>query len=348
MRSSIRTRQNASDLLKEKKWVIPSIVLVLVFFSYWNGRDTVESHFDTTPIRRPVVKIEQVNHRHNDKEGISKIGNKDESLICNKYVNPTVFNRSPVMEISLLGERNTGTNWVTALLSKCFPGIKTSARLVRWKHWFQDDDSNENERQKTLVIAMFRNPYEWVMAMRKTPHHSPSHLRLKWQNFVTKPWTMTRPESDLVFSNSTGQICHEKFAYKDIISCQRQPPELMSSTGGYSSGKPIYEMRHDGSGKPFANILEMRAAKIHNHLGVQEWPWVSGVHVVRYEDLLEDGTGHFIKNLEKLTGVTASCKAEPPQPKRKKRKLSKEFVKYISEYADWKTERLVGYKKKIE
>jgi len=71
----------------------------------------------------------------------------------------------PVTSIRLLGERNTGTNWITAVLADCFPDVDSAPRLIRWKHWFQEDDLR-NDHPRTLVIAMFRNPYEWVAAMR--------------------------------------------------------------------------------------------------------------------------------------------------------------------------------------
>lgn len=248
----------------------------------------------------------------------------------------------PVTSIRLLGERNTGTNWITAVLAECFPDVDSAPRLIRWKHWFQEDDLR-NDHPRTLVIAMFRNPYEWVAAMRDKPHHAPSHYRKKWRDFVTTPWTFPRPLSDLAFANMTGPVCHENFLYRDIIACQRKPPEL-AKIRGYSGKKPQYEMRHDGSGEPYNNILELRTAKIHNFLGVKSWPWVSDVLVIQYEQLLTEGTAFLVGELEKATGLTATCKPQPPQPERAKRQMDQEFVDYLTEHIDWEAEKLIGYK----
>ena len=61
--------------------------------------------------------------------------------------------------------------------------------LCVWQHWFQDrihEDIQAGKRpcreeqqcpacldiQHTLVIALWRNPYDWVSAMQTKPHHS--------------------------------------------------------------------------------------------------------------------------------------------------------------------------------
>ena len=40
-------------------------------------------------------------------------------------------------------------------------------KLKRYKHWFQDENVGEPIELGTLVVALFRNPFEWVEAMRK-------------------------------------------------------------------------------------------------------------------------------------------------------------------------------------
>merc|ERR1712127_227152 len=67
----------------------------------------------------------------------------------------------------------------------------------------------------------------------------------------------------------------------------------------YSGHKPIYELKQDGSGEPFASILEMRAAKIKNFLSLKDWDWVQDSIPVRYEKLLSEGTDFLISQIEK-------------------------------------------------
>lgn len=85
---------------------------------------------------------------------------------------------SPSMQISLIGERHSGTTWITNELRKCFPTLDVKPKLVRWKHWFQEKNIvNARNQKPAVVIAQFRNIYDWTEAMRQGPHHSPNHLR---------------------------------------------------------------------------------------------------------------------------------------------------------------------------
>ena len=256
--------------------------------------------------------------------------------------------------IALLGERNTGTRWMTSQLEKCFPTIKVSSRLLRWKHWFQEDDHKSHK--PTLVIAQFRNVFEWTEAMRKVPHHAPYHLSLEWKEFVTKPWTMPRPKRDEIYKESNEQKCYEKFRYNELISCvegsrdDKDYKKWAKTTGfrtdnDFSGHKPIYELKQDGSGDPFGSILEMRAAKIKNFLSLKDWDWVQDSIPVRYEKLLSEGTDFLISEIEEKLQITRSCEAVPPQTSRKKRSLDPDYVEWMKENVDWETETLIGYTK---
>jgi hypothetical protein len=53
-------------------------------------------------------------------------------------------------------------------LNECFnQTIPIKRRLTRYKHWFQDENVGDPIIDGTLVISIFRNPFEWVEAMRK-------------------------------------------------------------------------------------------------------------------------------------------------------------------------------------
>ena len=93
-----------------------------------------------------------------------------------------------VKRIALLGERNSGTTWLYSELEKCFPMVNVTPALTRWKHWFQEDIDTEYTRfqndtmtyrstdPSTLVIAEFRNVYDWVESMRNRPRKYCSDL----------------------------------------------------------------------------------------------------------------------------------------------------------------------------
>jgi len=277
---------------------------------------------------------------------------------------PTPGQYKRPQKIALLGERNTGTRWMTSELEKCFTsedtpelGLEVKSQLIRWKHWFQEEVTpDDKEREDTLVINMFRNVYEWTEAMRKVPHHSPMHLRKNWKDFVTTPWTMPRPKRDLIHAESTEPICYQKFHYSQLVSCVKGSKDDPEYTGNwkrdFSGWEPIYEMRHrpsaDGTqkrGDAYKSIVDMRADKIRNFVeDVEKFTWVTQVLNVQYEQLLMQGTESLISRIEELTGVKRMCEPTGSQT-RKKRKLDPDMVEWLNENVDWETEALVGYEK---
>mmetsp|Transcript_54367 Transcript_54367/g.80649 ORF Transcript_54367/g.80649 Transcript_54367/m.80649 type:complete len:536 (+) Transcript_54367:114-1721(+) len=271
---------------------------------------------------------------------------------------PKPPNESKIKEISIIGERNSGTRWTVTHVGLCFNHtIRVREKLVRHKHWFQHDVPNERERVPTLVLAQFRDPHYWVEAMRNVPHHSPQHLHLDWETFVTTPWTMKRLANDTGIlkkapKNEFGQPdtkkikCQEWFNYDQINSCMVRPyPDgTFTKKPPYSGHQPQYEMRDDGSGRPYSSIVDLRAAKIRNFLKIESWDWIEDFTVVRYEDLLARGTEWMIEHIEEVTGIPRKegCKTYPAQD-RKKRALKKSFIKWMTDHVDWEAEKLIGY-----
>lgn len=259
-------------------------------------------------------------------------------------------NAAEIKAISILGERNSGTTWMYEHLKECFDhSIPVNRQLTRYKHWFQDEHIVDNRvTNGTLVLAMFRNPFEWIEAMRARPHHASEHIHLGWEEFVTKPWTMERVGFDLNMTEdekNDPKACQEDFMYRDIISCHVRPYPKGSFEKTYMSNhQPFYEMRNDGSGDPFKNILEMRAAKNLNFLSVKDYRAVKELWLIQYEALSEGGTAEVIRDIEKMTGATAKCRAYPPQ-NRKRRNISKDEIKYIEEHVSWEAENAIGYSK---
>ena len=292
----------------------------------------------------------------------------------------------PIEELSIIGERNSGTRWTVRHLTECFNhSLLVRERLVRHKHWFQHDVPNGRDRVGTAVVAVFRksysllfrtirlsyltferfsiyffsccvsyriptgDPYYWLEAMRKVPHHAPLHYKLEWEQFVKTPWTMPRLPSDLeerkTQKNAKDVECQEYFHYDQIISCREKPyPEgYFNKTVPMSGDKPQYELRNDGSGRPYASILELRSDKIKNHLSVSEWDWIQDFFQVRYEDLLKKGTEYMIQHVSEITGVEPKCNPSPPQ-NRETRPLTNSYIRWMTKYVDWEAEALVGYK----
>jgi hypothetical protein len=104
---------------------------------------------------------------------------------------------------------------------------------------------------------------------------------------------------------------------------------------------------NDPKGRPYSNILEMRADKIRNFMETSTYSNVKGFWHYRYEYLLKTGTEELVRKIEKATGVKRNaekCKIYEPQ-NRRKRKIDADFVNYMIDHVDWEAEALVGYEK---
>jgi hypothetical protein len=243
-------------------------------------------------------------------------------------------------------------------ISECFNHtIPVMRNLTRYKHWFQFDHPRRYPHD-TLVLAQFRNPYDWLKAMEHVPHHSPAHLRTAdpadtsaksanndWKIFLTKPWTMERIGADLEMHGN--ETCQEDFHYRDIVSCNLQPlpRSYYNYTLRYSEDQPFYEMRNDGSGLPYANILELRSDKIRNFLNVSTYKGVADVWVLQYEYLVNAGTENLLRKIEQYTGVEARCPPKPAQIRTPKasRVLEPEFAAHVRQHLNWTVEGWIGF-----
>ena len=152
---------------------------------------------------------------------------------------------------------------------------------------------------------------------------------------------MERIGKDL--NTSHDARCQQDFGYNEIVSCHPEPlPRDSYQDIRCSRHQPFYELKQDGSGLPFANIMEMRAAKIHNFLDTRNYPGVADVWPVQYEYLLSRGTKEMLDKVSEATGVPYTCDPFPIQ-NRSKRTLSKQFVNHVNEHLDWSAEGLIGY-----
>ena len=140
-----------------------------------------------------------------------------------------------------------------------------------------------------------------------------------------------------------GMVCQENFVYRDLISCHTRPyPKGFFNKLRYSQHQPFYEMRNDGSGEPFDNILELRAAKIRNFLDTRMYKGVEDLWTLSYEDLLNNGTSVIISRLEEIIGARSTCMPIPKQ-QRKKRNISPGLFEHLMHNLDWKSKNMVGY-----
>lgn len=253
------------------------------------------------------------------------------------------------LSLHLIGERHSGTKWMSAHLQKCFSNVRFTNNPFRWKHWFQDDSIHKFGNERFVVVAQFRNPYTWTEAMRTFPHHAPLHFHLDWPEFVTRKWTMPRYAEDLEFMgwtadtsrNAEVKACESgEFLPHQVIPCNANRRAVSTRGIGMMA---LYELRNDGSGKPYDNILDMRREKIENFLNVADFERVQDVYVVRYEEAKLFGTKKLIEQLEEALGQKASCSPVQGDKNFRERKIPKMFRGYLKTHVHWETEAKIGY-----
>ena len=262
--------------------------------------------------------------------------------------------------LHLIGERHSGTKWISAHLAECFSNrIRfVTPRFTRWKHWFQDDwIPHDWGGEHRIVVAQFRNPYDWIEAMRRTPYHAPRHYDLDWFDFVNRKWIMPSYGKDLrnqarhrriAEEDGSPPPCGNKFYPDEVVPCERSDEKIFSKglDAPIIPSYPLYELQRDGSRRPFRNILDLRAAKIRNFVNMTNYHNVYHLEVINYEDMVVHGTARLIQRLENIMGVQADCQ---PTPKANT-SLShydhvRDYVKHLNDHLDWSAESLIGYKK---
>ena len=286
--------------------------------------------------------------------------------------------------IHIIGERYSGNDLLLKHLKDCFDAtVDVKPFLTRYQHWFQYNDQNLEGRDYGLIIAQFRNPYDWFLEMNKFPLYAPLHWDVKqdkplqWKIFLSKIWSIDIKEYPHHFEHDRqvessfleteegrkvyvdhGKVkksysfignvtCYSNFKWSDVNPCSMKDREEFAKLTGKASFAPVYELNHIGSQFiPYQNILELRRDKVLNFL--QEVPSFDGVsHVLslRYEDILTNGTKSLIRQIERTLGVKSQCQPILPALTLERQQYPKGFVEYINKNLDWDVEKMAGYQK---
>ncbi len=278
------------------------------------------------------------------------------SSLVEKIPNNEIYNDE--YRIVVLGERHSGTAWMRERLRECFPHVEVSNHLQRMGYFFQDDEETARSKAQdsenlatihdtnttTIVVHVTLNVYDWLEQMRLSPEYAPDHagkhqeldhpVPLGWKEFLSKPWTTERPDSDLELVNSTGPVCQMGFQYDEVVSCSQSAKGI---------GDPMYELYENG--QPFGSIIDLRTAKLKNHHGVLEsWPSVKKMIQVPYETTAQDFKTKLLHEILEFTGwKDVPCSGDIPPPSLDSSKdMTVEFIEFVNERADWETEQKVA------
>ncbi|CAM9229053.1 unnamed protein product [Ectocarpus sp. 12 AP-2014] len=242
--------------------------------------------------------------------------------------------------ISLIGERHSGTTWMVKFLQDYFrdKDITVTATLCTWKHWFQDriyQDIQDGKRlcregqqcpackdiNHTLVVAMWRNPYDWISGMHKIPWHAQAHASVPdMSKFMTMPWIMSAEEEKKARKEALIRA-------KDELPCIDNflPWEVLPCRPGDESA--IYEL--DPSGEAYGNIYELRKAKIRDFDAVKMW--APFYEKILYEDMLaKDGLKMWLMSLDTLYGLGGNYKSVPDSALAAKMESSRKQMYYLN------------------
>ena len=193
---------------------------------------------------------------------------------------------------------------------------------------------------------MFRDPYDWVEAMRERPHHAHTHIDMGWKDFVSKPWVGPRGPADkakMQKAKEEGKVieyasCLAGYKFDEVVPCS---VEDSVANEGYSNY--MYELMHDGSHRAYGSIIDLRREKILNFLEVPKFHGVHAFFPERYEALNLRGTAGLLAQLEELTGLKAKCEPIKGTGVVKHKNVDPEYTKWMNKFVDWDVEGMIGY-----
>lgn len=102
---------------------------------------------------------------------------------------PRIFRNldDPVTGFQVLGERSSGTNFVTQLLLRNLDGGVAEAAPYGWKHGFIDRRVAGEKGLLTLVV--YRHPIRWLQSVHARPLHLSRRMGgLSFDDFIRHEW----------------------------------------------------------------------------------------------------------------------------------------------------------------
>lgn len=143
---------------------------------------------------------------------------------------------SPITDITVVGERSTGTNYGAFLINKNFGFNGASYR--GWKHGFLQAPAIGRGH---LFVICSRNVIDWLKSIYAKPWHCPEHLYGQgFSHFIRSSW---------------DTVCDRPKAFANL-------PDIKGA-----KGRPLLLDRNPIDGLPFANAIQLRSAKYRSFLG---------------------------------------------------------------------------------
>lgn len=223
-------------------------------------------------------------------------------------------NNLPIYNFTIYAERHCGTNFLAQYIPKLYdsPNIGIPNLQVvwdyGWKHWFGFSDKKIlTEGQHTLFIGIVRDPYDWLMAFKRMPHH----LR-----------------------NWNGRMDQNPF--KDDLDF------FTSEIESYHQGKEIIADHHIQKSRRYHNIFELRETK--NRYLFDTMPQISHNYILINYEILNTNIESLIITLN--NNFNLIFKQFIPNPTNKKPyHVDTSTRSLINSSLNWDTEKQLGYNK---
>lgn len=155
----------------------------------------------------------------------------------------------------VFGERNSGTNFIDKLIRTNFTDFAPAESRFNfgWKHggldwrWRHEKGAlaalhdHKRDAPDLVLVVVFREPFDWLASMARSPHHAPFHVGLPLPVFLRMGWF------DYVSENRPGEDFDPDLAVRGALARPRNAIE-----------------RH-------ASIFALRRAKIERFLAYGDW-----------------------------------------------------------------------------
>lgn len=184
-------------------------------------------------------------------------------------------------DISVVGERSTGTNYCAFLIRKNF-GFSGQSHQG-WKHGFLQTPAITRDH---LFIICTRNAIDWVKGVYAKPWHCPPHMYQDgFSRFIRNPWET---------------ICDRPGSFSGLAAQEGL------------KDRPLLPDRDPLDGSVFANIVKLRNAKHRSFLGFKERQINS---VVVQLEFFQTHPEDFVKSLASLYDLPRASEIVTQSPR---------------------------------
>lgn len=130
-----------------------------------------------------------------------------------------------IFNFTIYGERHCGTNFLESCVKKKF-GLDITY-FYDFKHFYgwSKPESITYRGRHTLFLGITRNPYDWILAFQRYPHHVPKE-NIPFPNFLLNEWYSVKGKTEILEDRNYK----DKTKYKNIFEMRKEKLIFLSET----------------------------------------------------------------------------------------------------------------------